>query len=250
MKIAILGAGMTGLLAAKALKDKKVKFTIYDKDPTKLNDKGLHYLHDNCGLPLKPQTVYNYIIGCEKGKPPYQQYSQKLGTPLNNSLVSLPKSNIIYNFQEAHQILLDMMKNNIVELCFKPAMMGYFLEHFDYIISTIPLPIIYPQAKCEYVEVQVTKERPNNLPKLFGTNQVIYNVDLDINWYRYSKVFGVEWTEVKRNGEFTIKKVINTDFTPPDERVVLLGRWGSWNRKFLAHHAYYKILRRLNKHGF
>lgn len=252
MKVAILGAGMTGLLAAKALAEHDIEFTLYDKNPNEgvSSSQGLHYLHDNCNLPLKPQIVHNYIIGCKDGEHPHEQYSRKLGTPLNNSLVELPAFSMVYNFQEAYKILLHLMKGNIQRCNFEADMLKYFLEKFDLVISTLPLPVVYPEATCKFVEVQAVRGRPRGIPKLPGANQVVYNIEENTNWYRYSRVFGVEWTEVKQGGEFILKKVVDSNFEPPDDRVILLGRWGQWNRKFLAHQAYYKILRRIEKYGF
>ena len=246
MRVAILGAGMAGLLAGKALNDKGISFDLFDKNPEEgaSGNRGLHYLHDSCGLPLQPRIVNNYIIGCEDGQLPHEQYSAKLGTPLNNSLVDLPAYSLVYNFQEAHNILWQSMGHKVQQLEVVPGMIGGLLDVYDVVISTIPLPILYPEAKCEFVEVEVVQGRPEGIPSYPGENQVVYNIEQEVNWYRYSRVFGVQWTEVRTGGEFTIKKVVDTDFTSPDDRLVLLGRWGSWNRKFLAHHSYYEILRR------
>lgn len=249
MKVAILGAGMAGLLAAKALAENSVEYTLFDKNLHEgaSNNPGLHYLHDSCGLPLEPKIVFNYVIGCKEGELPHEQYSRKLGTPLNNSLVDLPAYSVVYDFQEAYNILLHRYGKKVQHLEIVPSMVESLLERYDKIISTIPLPALFPEAKCEYVEVQAVKGRPFSIPTLPGDNQVVYNIDENVNWYRYSRVFGVEWTEVKQGGDFTIKKVVDTNFRSPDDRIILLGRWGSWNRKFLAHHSYYETLRRLSK---
>ena len=249
MRVAVLGAGMAGLLAGKALTDNGVDFDIFDKNPREgaSGNHGLHYLHDNCGLPLQPRIVSNYIMGCEDGRLPHEQYSEKLGTPLNNSLVDLPAYSVVYNFQEAYGILFQMMGSKVQHLEIVPGMLRSLLERYDYVVSTVPLQVLYPQARCEFVEVEAVRGRPDNLPVYPGDNQVVYNVEPDTNWYRYSRVFGAEWTEVRSGGDFIIRKVVDTDFHSPDERVVLLGRWGSWNRKFLAHHSYYETLRRTRR---
>src|SRR5690606_10939543 len=129
MRVAILGAGMAGLLAAKALAENDVEYTLFDKNPREgaSNNPGLHYLHDSCGLPLEPKIVFNYIIGCKEGELPHEQYSRKLGTPLNNSLVNLPAYNIVYNFQDAYDILLHRYGKNIQYLEIVPSMMESLL---------------------------------------------------------------------------------------------------------------------------
>ena len=60
MSVAIIGAGMTGLLAAKACMDKGIMPTILSA--TKPNPgHGVRYLHDNCGLPLKPMYALRHF---------------------------------------------------------------------------------------------------------------------------------------------------------------------------------------------
>ena len=249
MEVAILGAGMTGLLAAKALSELDIDFLIFDKNPEQATSvkQGLHYLHDNCGLELEPNIVHNYVIGYNPGeKMPHEVYSEKLGTPLNNSLVDLPAYNIIYDFNMAYHMLYAMFSRKIRNVTIGPEMLEYLLSKPDYTISTIPLCILFPEADCKFVEVQASRGKPPGLDGVmnFEENFVIYNLDKEDAWYRYSKIFGVEWAEVVEGGDFTIKKVVDTDFESPYDNIILLGRWGQWKRKFLAHHAYYEIKRR------
>lgn len=247
MRVAILGAGAAGLLSAQALTDLGIEHDMFDREiPTVSKAKGLHYLHDNCGLPLRWVTVHNYVLGVKEGELPHEQYSRKLGTPLNNSLVDLPAFNTGYDFRQAFEILVDRHAHKVEEMFITQEKAFSLLDEYDYIISTIPLPILFPEAKCEKVERRVKKGRPEGIDQLIGlnSNQVIYNIDEQVNWYRYSNVLGNEWTEVVEGGDFTIPKIVTTDFQSPDERIILQGRYGKWDRKFLAHHAYYETLRR------
>ena len=249
MRIAILGAGAAGLLSAQALTDLGIEHDMFDREiPTVSKAKGLHYLHDNCGLPLRWITVHNYVLGVNEGELPHIQYSRKLGTPKNNSLVGLPAFNTGYDFRQAFDILIDRHAHKVEKLEVSRPFVKYILDRgdYDYVISTIPLPILFPEAKCEKVERKVMRGRPEGIDQLIGLNpnQVIYNIDEQVNWYRYSNVLGNEWTEVIEGGDFTIPKIITTDFQSPDERIILQGRYGKWDRKFLAHHAYYETIRR------
>lgn len=247
MRVAILGAGMAGMLAAKALQESGISCLLFDKNPQQgaSNNVGVHYLHDPCGLELEPKIIRNYLIGCEDGCLPHEQYSEKLGTPLNNSLVDLPSYQVAYSFQEAHRLLRKRFEDKVIKLDIKPSTLFRLMKDCDKVISTIPLPILFDGAECLSVGARVARGKPYNLPDLPGHNKVVYNIDLEDNWYRYSNVFGVEWTEVKEGGEFFIKKIVSTDFVSPFEDLELLGRWGAWDRKFLAHDAYYETIRRL-----
>jgi len=247
MRVAILGAGAAGLLSAQALTDLGIEHDLFDKElPSISKAKGLHYLHDNCGLPLRWITVHNYVLGVNEGEKPHEQYSRKLGTPLNNSLVDLPAFNAGYDFKQAIELLVERHLDKVSVLEVTKETVPTLLEEYDYVINTVPLPIIFPQAVCKKVDRKVMKGRPEGIDKLVGLNpnQVIYNIDEQVNWYRYSNVLGNEWTEVVEGGDFTISKIITTDFQSPDERIILQGRYGKWDRKFLAHHAYYETIRR------
>ena len=247
MRVAILGAGAAGLLSAQALTDLGIEHDLFDKElPSISKAKGLHYLHDNCGLPLRWITVHNYVLGVNEGEKPHEQYSRKLGTPLNNSLVDLPAFNAGYDFKQAIELLVKRHLDKVSVLEVTKETVPTLLEEYDYVINTVPLPIIFPQAVCKKVDRKVMKGRPEGIDKLVGLNpnQVIYNIDEQVNWYRYSNVLGNEWTEVVEGGDFTISKIITTDFQSPDERIILQGRYGKWDRKFLAHHAYYETIRR------
>lgn len=242
---------MTGLLAAQALKDLKIEYTLYDMNPdhNTSSSKGLHYLHLPCGLDLKPQVVYNYIIGCHGNQLPNEAYASKVGVDPTNSVARLRVYTEVYDFHQALKQLKETHDSKLRNYVFKPGDVPMLLKNFDYVISTIPLPLVYPEAKCESVKVGVKRGRPkvHEIPSSFwgaNTNMVIYNVDKRVKWYRYSNILGVEWTEVTEGGDFTISKVVTTDFHPPDERVILMGRWGAWDKTFLAHQAYEYTIRR------
>ena len=73
-------------------------------------------------------------------------------------------------------------------------------------------------------------------------HEVIYNLDMNTNWYRYSRIFGRGWSELVTGGEYPIMKVLDTDFSSPNERVLLMGRYGSWKRGYLSHDAYFDTM--------
>lgn len=251
MRVAILGAGVAGLMSAQALTDLGIDHDLYDREiPTIAKAKGLHYLHDNCGLPLRWITVHNYVIGVEEGAIPSEQYSRKVGNSKNNSLVNLPAFNIGYDFRQAFNLLVEAHSSKVIEKDVDKSFVDKVLDEgiYDYVISTIPLYILFPEADCRKTDRRVKKGRPDGLENLVGLNdnQVIYNIDDNDNWYRYSNVLGNEWTEVIEGGDFTIPKIFTTDFESPDERIILQGRYGKWDRKFLAHDAYYETIRRFS----
>lgn len=245
--ITILGTGMSGLLAGKAALEEGLTPIFYDKDYARknMNMPGLHYMHDNCGMGIDAYVVHNYVQS--KGSDPIgEQYCRKVfgalnETAKNNSLTDLPDSNAFYNMKEMYDLLyakmlpyfskeyVEVMEDNVHELG-------------DKIISTIPLYYLFPEIECMSSSVYYTNDlkvlEPND-------NYVVYNTIEDKNWYRTSHINGRNCTEYVKffSGCKTMNKIITAnidrDIILKDEGILLLGRYGAWDRKFLAHQAYY-----------
>jgi hypothetical protein len=265
MKVAILGAGMSGLLAAKACMDNKVEdFTIFDKNPKQAAEgrfAGLHYLHDNCGLPLRREFVRNMVLGFTDRLTPSEAYAFKLHLPDGpNSVDKLQAVNVIYNPAKAHELLWEWLGHHVVEYSVSGATINDLRrKKFDLTLSTVPLVCLYPEARCydrtawvmpgrpQYADLAVINQEDLALPILAETQDhlVVYNVNPSVKWARYSKVFGREWTEytTQLEGAKELFKVVTTDFKQPDTdraKVKLIGRWGKWQRGYLMHQAYYE----------
>lgn len=258
-QVAIIGAGMSGMLAAKALVDKGFEnFTIFDKkQPNKKPKKGLHYLHNPCGLPLKAELVHNIVIGANGTTPPYMQYANKLRIPHNNSVNGLKSYTRVYDFNQAYGMLLDLFRERIRVEEMNRDSVRRLLKYgeYDRAVSTIPRDCVDSKAQCGGKEVLTITGRPVNwdgelFPQL--KNVVIYNLDEKVSWYRYSRVFGHEVTEYGRRPEGvadncpTITKIIKDEQGDvmhwSDGEVFLTGRWGRWERGYLAHQTYYDTL--------
>ena len=259
MNVAILGSGMSGLIAAKALVDEGIQtFNIYDRCVSNVSQqKGLHYLHGNCNIPLDPHRLENLVI-----KPPDMtveanvQYSQKVwgnDKVLNNSLVNLPAETTVYNFREAFGILMTQFEHKIRKVNVDKTVSKLFQQDYDLVISTIPLQVLFPEVTCESETVYVSEGLPDGLElKDFS---VVYNLDMNVPWYRASKVFGQTYTEfVGANPTAIPIKKIKTqtelDVTQlfMESNLLLVGRFAEWNRKRLVHEVY-DIVRKAVKHG-
>jgi hypothetical protein len=250
MIVAILGAGMSGMVAAKALDDMSIGFDIYDKLETNVSQqKGLHYLHGDVGLGLQPHRVKNFVTRDVKQQmPDYYTYSVKVwGAPivLNNSMRNLPEDTIVYNFGEAYTMLSKKYDARIIKLEYKPGMLSAFQSDYDLVISTLPLSIMFPEYKCESKTVWVKDQMPENVE--LNDFTVMYNIVEGVPWYRCSKIFGQVYTEyVDRQDDcFPVHKIITCKELQNDyirlimnQRVLLVGRFAEWNRKRLAHQIY------------
>ena len=78
----------------------------------------------------------------------------------------------------------------------------------------------------------------------------MYNINENESWYRASRVAGTAWTEFVGKPEgipcFPINKLItegvDVEYVFQETGIILGGRYGTWNRKELAHDVYYRVL--------
>lgn len=246
MRIAVLGAGMSGLVAAKALLDMNYDFNIFDKCESNVSQQvGLHYLHNDLGLELEPHKLQNLIVRDSKqADSDARTYSRKIwgnDSVLDNSLRDLLAYTTVYDFREAFELLNIVFKPSVIKLDISPGHIAVLKTKYDLIISTIPLPILYPYVLCE----SETMWAINNMPDIkIDDFTVIYNLKSNDSWYRTSMVFGQPFTEYIKQvpGAFPIKKIktanVNIYQTMFSDHVLLVGRFGCWDRHKLVHHIY------------
>lgn len=263
MKVAIIGAGMTGLLAAKAFIDNGIIPKIYtDAEPSPGH--GIRYLHDSCGLPVNTVEVETAFVGYgnkffrwdDVSKTAMAElYSGKTGSsPRNNSVHRSVKTVKAYDWMDAWYLLQGMRveKHEVV-----PGEIDVMSKDFDLVVNTAPLFKIYPEAKksCKSREAYVKDSSPHpNNPSWAGKpdNIIVYNVDRDVNWSRYSRICGVEQTELvhwEPDCNVVTKVDGKSDFVPEHKNVLLMGRYGAWESTYMAHQAYYDTIKAIKEFG-
>jgi hypothetical protein len=276
-KYVVLGAGMSGLAAAKALEDMNLDFDILDKDISYLCRKeGLHYLHDNMGLKLKRSTL-KYITLRDAYKSRIQDcilYSQKIwnnSDVLDNSIcdifktlsgddlssnkyVNLHPYKFVYSFNEAYFKLKRKFWKKTIQCRVDTDNISEIKNKYKLVICTIPLNVLYPDIECKYELMWGNSRFPKDL--YLDDNMVAYNLQEGVSWYRCSRIFDEVWTEYTVSNEnflnttqmHPIRKIITADFDKSlieKDGIILAGRYAEWDRKRLVHEVYYNIKRRL-----
>jgi uncharacterized protein with NAD-binding domain and iron-sulfur cluster len=90
----------------------------------------------------------------------------------------------------------------------------------------------FPERRVWYVD---------DAPGIVQHQHMVYNGRRSEQWFRASRVFDVAVTEYPHEveGARVGRKVMQTDCTC-HQRIVRIGRWGTWTPGVLLHHAYRK----------
>lgn len=255
-KIAILGAGPSGLFAAHACAQYGHSITIFDKNPSSTRQNaGVFYIHANCDLLLDEEEIKQIVLGTlgkseEEIAKEYGQKVYKQNIPKVSILEALHRPTIVgYNAVQAINRLWYLYEEFIKITEIKGFNdISLLLNKFDKIISTIPAQILFPNHNYEFVTAWLSF----NQAPLEEQSYVFYSISPTHSWYRMSSIFdsfvteypGHYYNEIDNFESFIkIKKVIKvTPELPKIENLFLVGRYGAWDKSCLSHDAYYRTL--------
>lgn len=243
-KVGVLGCGPAGLMAAHAAAQLGCDVRIFSK-MRKSFMKGAQYLHAP-------------IPGATKGEPfdisyrlegSAEIYREKVYGSESDFLVSpqmLPESHKAWDIRETYDWLYDTYGAYIIE--WDATEPGDFLEFMiadaDLIISSIPAPLLC-RSPLDHGFISATIWSTD---RSFGTkadNTVVCDGTWDRGWYRSSKIAGYETTEwpgsvkppVEEDHLWQVDKPITTNCDCHPE-ILRVGRYGSWKKGELSHHAF------------
>jgi hypothetical protein len=250
MKVAVLGCGPAGLMAAHAVAQAGVEFDILSDpvQPSKLG--GAQYLHHAIpGLTQENPDGYLMVIkhGTEEG---YQAKVGRVGQPTSWTKFTtgtLP----IWNLGRAYKVLWAMysgrMKIRKVVPYGEYGVQGLGLE-YDVVLSTIPKNAICLSPSTHKFTSMPCWIRTGDLGVARDTMN--YSGEYGVQWYRSSHIFGVESKEYAHEaiGGRLIRKPLWND-CDCNPWIFHLGRYGKWERGWLTSDAYTganEIIRRLH----
>jgi hypothetical protein len=274
-QVFILGAGISGLLAAWALEDLGVSFIIIDKGPREALPRivpGCVYLHDKCYLPLatlRSATLWTQVIPPSPlaMTPPASYgdlYHKKIwGTaprvPNSVDRITIGSTGVVGEFStifSMNHALVWLYRRYRSKVVIRNLSLNDIepLLREGRVISTIPIGLFEPgvpriSKETWIVQMPESLRGLDGLPSIVGaTASVLYNIDPTVPWYRASSMFGFTAIEFISNPGGTaamFRKIISgPDPTKIEERypgLMLAGRWGRWQRGFLAHQTYYQV---------
>lgn len=262
MKIAVLGCGPAGLIAAHAIRvaEGDHQVVIISKR-RKSHMFGAQYLH----APIPGVTnSSDYATIRYKMLGSADDYRRKVYGDMWDGTVSpedLAYTHQAWDIREAYDRLWTMYSYHVIDCPMNPAEMQRFVDNknaFDLIVNTIPLRTLCSRGHTfGTTEIIAAGDAPQNgidVGALYScpADTVICNGEEHPSWYRLSRIFGhttIEWPGDIDVPIPTASKVEKPTFNNCDcwspERVLNVGRYGSWKKGVLTNHVYEDVLERI-----
>lgn len=237
-KVAILGCGPAGLLAAHAVAETGVRPVVFSRAvPSEIG--GAQYLHR--AIPEVTGDAPDGLCEVIKLGTPAGYATKVYNDPASETSWKIMDSgdHKIWNMRRAYNWLWGRYEGNITDQEVDADRVESLLRQYDLILSTVPAVALCAHAnRHEFVSQQVgIVYHPAEEE---GPNRIIYNGKPD-GWYRASEIFG--WVgfeyapEESPSNAKMVRKPLWTDCNcHPD--LVRLGRYGKWKKGELIHHAY------------
>ncbi len=245
-KIAILGSGASGLLAAWVCLEFGKDFDIFSSDMNKPKISGFVYLHNNCNIPfIRNASMWQIFL-------PYhisdsileKMYSNKVYRDKNTLSSILQQKNQkwlvnIWNMQDVVDVIWEAVKSKIkLRIIHNIAEINDIADSNNYkcVISTIPLNKIDDSQEYEYTTSYI-----QTYPSDYNINFCIYDAAQNIDWYRMGSIFGSGFKEYagKVDDAKPLIKVITAKKLPKvSDNVLLTGRYGKWDKSVLIDKVY------------
>ena len=207
MKIAILGTGMQGLIAAHAVSEfSKVNWedghdiVMYGPNRTPIVAGARFYEREIPGLEI---PVRSRMVTTESsGKA--DDYVTKVGHPITKYFKARP-SFLAFDYHHTHRILHDMYSDEIIQLSIDKELFETSLwDDCDYVINTMPRAMFYGKedhplfAATRHWRIDEEGDKmPYSIPDGNVDKQLmIFDGTEDTSWFRITQLFGlisVEW---------------------------------------------------------
>lgn len=261
--VVVLGCGPAGLLAAHAIEAAGHSVAIISKKQ-KSRLGGAQYLHHSIpGLTSDDADGYLAVVGIGNA----DDYSKKIygevredvswskfvthlyADPLEGMPERVQSLFPIWDMVSMYDLLWERWKDRIINLeLFEPdKLFNIGLPGSDYIVSTIPAPVLC-QNQQHFFKSQSIYVTPDYMWRpITSTEVMVYNSAADPLWCRTSSLFGRHTTEYPidtpieyLHGGFIVDKPLETncDCKP---HVLKVGRYGKWHKGDLVTDVYDEV---------
>lgn len=261
MKVAILGCGPAGLLAAQAVANAGHQPEIFSK-PEKSKISGAQYLAAKIhNIEVEKFEVTFVKAGTGAG------YTEKLyrgrDVPVVSSWHSYEEGRPYdaWPMQDVYDQLWGWYGAMVHPVSLNQAGLQELLRGYELVISTIPKHVIarsllwdefgsdkqFPDGWFESREIWVKTDGLPGIMAGMPDNTIFYNGFADGDMYRASHIRGNMSAEYVSEQEGAIRIVKPIRYGGPalsddHPNLFFVGRYGAWSKMQLAHHAYFKTL--------
>lgn len=237
-QVAIIGCGPAGLLAAHAAVVAGHTPVVYSHTTQPSPMAGGVYLH--APVPGITDRRADGLVQFIKLGPGSGYAAKVYGDPHAQTSwgVFTPGARPAWALQPAYEALWRLYGGSVRRLWATPDVAAQLAHDYPLVFSSAPLEALctgghkFPSRPVWYVD---------RAPAWVKDNQMVYNGEEDIPWFRASRVFGhavMEFSREVRYGQPRVGcKVLKTDCTC-HPTIVRIGRWGTWQPGQLLHHAY------------
>lgn len=239
MKVAVLGCGPAGLLAAHAI-------VLSGHEPVVLSRKersvipGSVYLHESVPevTSAYPENFVQYIrLGTAEG------YARKVygdgarNTGWENYFQTYPSWNAVACYEK----LWEMYENRISDVLIDQETLNVITGNYPIIISTLPAPGMCSDPERHSFNGVPYYIRTLPLPPMDAHRDVVvYNGLANDPWYRWSVLSGV--CSIESTIDIWEERIVGTKATTTDcdcwPQIVRAGRWAEWRHGVLLNDAY------------
>lgn len=257
MRIAVLGCGPAGLLAAHACERSGHEVTVFSRDRQPSSLSGAQYIHEPIpGLTTEQPdgAVIFHKVGTAEG------YAKKvygrLDAPTSWSI--FPEGpRPMWSMSKVYEKLFRDWYEKIMAQEIDAKWLDYLEERrdmFALVISAIPCPVICQKPEHKFPKVNVVFEEHDHKDPNLGDNYIYYSGSESDPWYRSSHVGGLGWYEYGEAVELSAHyrdespRVLRTGIKPLNTdcncrpRMIRVGRFGEWRKGRLVHHSFFKTL--------
>jgi hypothetical protein len=251
MRVAILGCGPAGLLAAHAAMMSGVSstdITIYSKKQKSILH-GAQYMGAEIeGLPMREsRTIKYHLIGTR------EQYATKVygaGWDGQVSPDDFEGEHQAWDIRDMYELLWKAWEDRIAWAEVTPAWMaGDLPADYDRVFSTIPKPSICFQKHHQFRSQMIYAiGGPTKDPAICEPDSIICDGTDMYEFYRVSNIFGhqtIEWPPDAHDlpvGVVSVRKPLINDCDCWDRHAIIgIGRYGSWTKGVLVHDAYQAV---------